>query len=219
MSAVDWSRMAEAQIGAICPRDASDAVGWRTRRAASRRVFVAGCRWRCGCLLLARTKRSLLGPCVNARFWPRSSELSGVGRGRARRSPGFAVRAGGEQVRCRSPEPIRSSELPAPLGGPSRAGWLREASRGLIEGFVGAENDAPAGRWRNRVMTAGFWRRRMAHEAVVHHVDVEDTLGRAVVLEGDLAADGVGEVLELFVPFSTRKDLWPTRRPLGTRAQ
>lgn len=120
----------------------------------------------------------------------------------------------GEQVRRRSPEPLRPSDLPSPPVGPARVGWLREASRGLIEAFAEAEENAPAGRWRDRVVTAGFWRRRMAHETVVHRVDVEDALGRAVVLEGDLAVDGIDEVLQLFVPFSTRKDRWPPGGPL-----
>lgn len=120
----------------------------------------------------------------------------------------------GEQVSRRSPEPVRRSYLPSPPEGPARAGWLREASRGLIEAFAGAEESAPAGRWRDRVVTAGFWRRRMAHETVVHRVDAEDAFGRAVVLEGDLAADGIDEVLELFAAFSTRKDRWPPGGPL-----
>jgi len=120
----------------------------------------------------------------------------------------------GEQVRRRSPEPLGRSDLPSPPEGPARAGWLREASRGLRETFAGAEDDAPAGRWRDRVVTAGFWRRRMAHETVVHRVDIEDAFGRAVVLESGLAVDGIDEVLELFVPFSTRKDRWPPGGPL-----
>lgn len=124
----------------------------------------------------------------------------------------------GEQVRRRSPEPLRRSDLRSPPVGPARAGWLREASRGLIEAFAGADENAPAGRWRDRVVTAGFWRRRMAHETVVHRVDAEDALGRAVVLEADLAVDGIDEVLELFVPFSTRKDRWPPAAPSGSCA-
>lgn len=54
----------------------------------------------------------------------------------------------------------------------------------------------------------------MAHETVVHRIDAEDAFGRAVVLEGELAVDGIDEVLELFVPFSTRKDRWPPGGPL-----
>ncbi|MDA8147478.1 MAG: maleylpyruvate isomerase family mycothiol-dependent enzyme [Actinomycetota bacterium] len=121
----------------------------------------------------------------------------------------------GAQVRSRSIGALRVFDPPSSPVGPARVGWLREASRGLIEAFAGTEEDAVAGRWRDRTVTAGFWRRRMAHETVVHRVDVEDALGRAVGLEGDLAADGVGEVLELFVPFSMRKDQWPPAGPLG----
>jgi hypothetical protein len=49
----------------------------------------------------------------------------------------------------------------------------------------------------------------MAHETAVHRVDAGDAFRRAVVVEDELAIDGIDEVLELFVPFSTRKDRWP----------
>lgn len=121
----------------------------------------------------------------------------------------------GEQVRRRPSEPVRAADLAAPPDGPARVGWLRDASRSLLEALAGAEDDAPAGRWRDRAVTAGFWRRRMAHETVVHRFDAEEALGRATVLDGDLAVDGLDEVLELFLPFSTRKDRWPPAGFLG----
>lgn len=112
----------------------------------------------------------------------------------------------GEQVRRRSPEPVR---VPAPPNGPARVGWLRDASGRLLGAFDVTDEDAPAGSWRQTPVTAGFWRRRMAHETVVHRVDTEEAFGWPTTLDGDLAADGLDEVLGLFLPFATHQARWP----------
>lgn len=119
-----------------------------------------------------------------------------------------------EQVRSRSPEAVHPSDIPSPPTGGARVEWLREAAKGLMEAFASAEDAAPAGRWRDRAITAGLWRRRMAHETVIHRVDAEDAFGDDVVLDGGLAVDGIDEVLELFIPFSTAKEGWPPSDPL-----
>ena len=54
----------------------------------------------------------------------------------------------------------------------------------------------------------GFWRRRQLHETAVHHVDalaaggldLSGPVTELPVLSAQEAADGVGEVLEVFVP-------------------
>lgn len=48
--------------------------------------------------------------------------------------------------------------------------------------------------------TAGWWARRMAHETLVHRVDAEQAVGRPSDVDGDVAVDGVDEVLEVFLP-------------------
>lgn len=47
--------------------------------------------------------------------------------------------------------------------------------------------------------TVGWWRRRMAHETAVHRVDAEAAHGAPRPVDAALAADGVDEVLEVFV--------------------
>jgi len=48
---------------------------------------------------------------------------------------------------------------------------------------------------------AGFWPRRMAHETVMHRVDAEQAAGRAVpAIDAALGADGIDELLTIFVP-------------------
>lgn len=49
--------------------------------------------------------------------------------------------------------------------------------------------------------TAGFWLRRMAHETVIHRVDAQQAVGGSVAsIEPAFAADGIDEVLSVFVP-------------------
>lgn len=114
-----------------------------------------------------------------------------------------------EQVRRRSPEPVRSSELPPAPQERALGPWLRQSADRLLEALRSTDGDVPAGHWRDQAVTAGFWWRRMAHETIVHRVDAEDCLGRAALLDSDLAVDGTDEVLELFLPFSTGKGTWP----------
>jgi uncharacterized protein (TIGR03083 family) len=86
---------------------------------------------------------------------------------------------------------------------------VREAADQLLQALAATQDDAPAGRWRDQCVPAGFWRRRLAHETVVHRVDVEDALGWSADLDADLAVDGVDEALELFLPFSVGSEGWP----------
>ena len=46
----------------------------------------------------------------------------------------------------------------------------------------------------------GFWQRRQAHENSMHAWDVAHAIGSTPSYDESLAADGIGEVLEVFVP-------------------
>ncbi|MET8140698.1 maleylpyruvate isomerase family mycothiol-dependent enzyme [Sphaerisporangium sp. NPDC005288] len=82
----------------------------------------------------------------------------------------------------------------------------------------------PAATWHEPDQTVGFWIRRMAQETVIHRIDAELAAGGGLSpIAGDLAFDGVDEVLKLFVGYgSTRwKDEFgtlldaPDSRPLS----
>lgn len=51
--------------------------------------------------------------------------------------------------------------------------------------------------WDER--TVGFWARRMAHESAIHRVDVELGHDDVAPVDGDLAIDGIDEVLRLML--------------------
>lgn len=90
-----------------------------------------------------------------------------------------------------------------------------ERSRDLmIDALRGVQDDEPIWTW-SADHTAGFIKRRMAHEMLIHRVDAELTVGRRSDIAADFAADGVDEVLRHF--FGNRPDWarWDGGAPTG----
>ena len=80
-----------------------------------------------------------------------------------------------------------------------RAGLLafyQRASRDLAEILAATPPDSAAWTWSDD-HTAGFIRRRQAHEALIHRVDAELTADRRTPLDPSLSADGVDEALHV----------------------
>jgi uncharacterized protein (TIGR03083 family) len=96
-----------------------------------------------------------------------------------------------------------SSDGPAPEWPEALDGQRRELT-GTIETLEAIESDFPAWNWAPQAKTAGFWHRRMAHEISVHRWDAEAAAGRPTPIETKLAADGVSEVLDTWLPAGRR---------------
>jgi uncharacterized protein (TIGR03083 family) len=77
--------------------------------------------------------------------------------------------------------------------------WLADAQRRLLELFSERGPAAPSYTWLPADQTVGFWARRMAHETVIHRVDVELSCGQSSPVNPVLAVDGVDEVLAIFL--------------------
>jgi uncharacterized protein (TIGR03083 family) len=78
----------------------------------------------------------------------------------------------------------------------------------LVAEFAARSDKEAAGGWYDPDMTVGFWVRRMAQESVIHRVDAELAAGGPVsTIPADIAADGIDEVLDTFLAYSTRT--WP----------
>jgi uncharacterized protein (TIGR03083 family) len=101
-----------------------------------------------------------------------------------------------EIVATRSPESIPFRAVPdgrIPDDPAQHAGWLREGAERLVAAVGEAGADLV---WAlDRLRPASFWARRMAHETAVHRADAEIATGRAPVLDGDIAVDGIDEWL------------------------
>ena len=99
---------------------------------------------------------------------------------------------------------------PEPQPQPPRPAWdaaldgLRRELTGTIETLEALDADLPAWNWAPQGKTAGFWHRRMAHEISVHRWDAEAATGRPTPIETKLAADGVSEVLDTWLPAGRR---------------
>lgn len=78
--------------------------------------------------------------------------------------------------------------------------WFDEQFAGLVAAFEAVEPEAPAWNWSTQPRIAGFWPRRMAHETAVHRWDAQMTVGLADPVEAKLAADGISEVLDTWLP-------------------
>jgi uncharacterized protein (TIGR03083 family) len=72
--------------------------------------------------------------------------------------------------------------------------FFERASRDLQAALSEASPDDPAWTWSTD-HTVGFIRRRQAHEALIHRLDAELTVGRRTPMDPWLCADGVDEAL------------------------
>ncbi|NUT52434.1 MAG: maleylpyruvate isomerase family mycothiol-dependent enzyme [Saccharothrix sp.] len=77
--------------------------------------------------------------------------------------------------------------------------WYRIGAASLVDVLDPERAASPAATWCPWDRTLGFWLRRMAHETAVHRVDAQAAIGRAEPLAPGLAADGVDEVLGLWL--------------------
>lgn len=70
------------------------------------------------------------------------------------------------------------------------------ASSGLIDTLAATPDDTAVWTWFDNDQTVGFVRRRQAHEALIHRLDAELTVGDVTDVDAELATDGVAEVLD-----------------------
>lgn len=148
--------------------------------------------------------------------------LAAVARGGLDRSvppcPGWTVRdvvvhlgrvhrLRAEQVRGRHQQRLEELEQPVdpPEGDDALLAWYREGVADLVHVLAEADDDEPVWSWQRTNRTAGFWKRRMAHETTVHRVDVQSAFGDVTHVDDSVAVDGVDEVLDaIMVAFSRR---------------
>ena len=102
------------------------------------------------------------------------------------------------------------------LGGPARrlvvattdaepvGAWLDEYTE-LLAALDAVDPELPAWNWAPQSKKAIFWHRRMAHETAVHRWDAQVSLARSEPVEAKLAADGVTEVIDTWLPAGRRR--------------
>ena len=94
--------------------------------------------------------------------------------------------------------PAAPSEDRVPPGRPASYDAMLAAfdehSAALVAALEAADPADPAWSWSEE-QTVGFTFRRQAHEALIHRLDAEQTVGDVTPLDPELAADGVDEAL------------------------
>lgn len=100
------------------------------------------------------------------------------------------------QVSTQSTEPVAGTGGNPPEAGPEVIEWAAGRLDALLASLAAAAPDAPAWNWTPN-QTAGFFRRRAAHETAVHLWDAQVAAGQPASINSDLAADGIDEYLEV----------------------
>lgn len=78
--------------------------------------------------------------------------------------------------------------------------FTRRSAAELLDALRAAEPSDAVWTWSPR-QDVGWVIRRMAQETAVHRVDAEQVAGRPTSIDAELAADGVDEFLEYFLPY------------------
>jgi uncharacterized protein (TIGR03083 family) len=85
---------------------------------------------------------------------------------------------------------------PRPAAYDALATFLEEQCDRLVAALASTDPEEPVYMWAED-RTAGYVRRRQAHEALVHRLDAELTTGAVTPLDPALASDGVEEALDI----------------------
>lgn len=134
-------------------------------------------------------------------------EVAGRGLDRAVPScPGWTVRDAVEhtaEVYLHKVSCIRDKAFPQPWP-PERTAepaldYFQRATDELLTELTTRDPLEFADTWWWDERTVGFWGRRMAHESAIHRIDVELAYDDTTPIDGDLAHDGVDEVLRRFL--------------------
>jgi uncharacterized protein (TIGR03083 family) len=89
---------------------------------------------------------------------------------------------------------------PAGQGPATAVSAYDAASKRLLTTLEALDPEMPAWNWAPQAKKVAFWDRRLALETAVHRWDAQMSIARAEPIEDRLAADGVSEVLDTWLP-------------------
>jgi uncharacterized protein (TIGR03083 family) len=98
---------------------------------------------------------------------------------------------------ARAPE---QNDHPASHRAKAVARWYAGKAEDLYRVLRDADGEQACWTFSAAHHTEAFWPRRQTHETLVHLVDLHQASGRTTEVPAVLAADGIAEVLEVFLP-------------------
>lgn len=101
-------------------------------------------------------------------------------------------------------EYVEESEEPIP--DEDLVPWLREQRDALLAILRATDPAQPTWTFGPKPRTVAFWHRRQLQEVTVHLWDAQSAQGSPEAIEDDVAADGVAEVFEVFLPRQVRRE-------------
>jgi uncharacterized protein (TIGR03083 family) len=103
------------------------------------------------------------------------------------------------------PPEKRLSQLPGPPPGTDLVPWWDERYQAAVALLDSLDPELPAWNWAPQTKRAAFWHRRTAHETAIHRWDAQFATINAEPIEPKLAADGISEVLDTWLPAGRRR--------------
>jgi len=101
---------------------------------------------------------------------------------------------------------LRAHPVDVP-GGAAALAWWQMRYDTLVSTLDATDPEAPLWNWAPQSKKAVFWHRRMAHETAVHRWDAQMALlAGGEPIEAKLAADGISEVLDTWLPAGRRQN-------------
>ncbi len=91
-----------------------------------------------------------------------------------------------------------------PTGAAAIQWWIDEFEA-LLALLDALDPQMPAWNWAPQSKQVSFWQRRMAHETSIHRWDAQTAVGRTEPIDTKLAADGISEVLDTWLPAGRRR--------------
>ncbi|GAA2520728.1 maleylpyruvate isomerase family mycothiol-dependent enzyme [Pilimelia columellifera] len=88
---------------------------------------------------------------------------------------------------------------------PATLSWWDDEHLMLMSCLEPLDPTTPAWNWAPQAKKAGFWFRRTALDTAVHRWDLQSATGAAQPIESKLAADGVSEILDTWLPAGRRQ--------------
>jgi len=95
-------------------------------------------------------------------------------------------------------------EAAQPASDSDLVAWWTGQYTDLLTRLEEIDPELPAWNWAPQPKKAIFWHRRMALETAVHRWDAQLATGKTVPIEANLAADGLTEVLDTWLPAGRR---------------